>query len=184
MTASLLLEQRSSPTIAEQTELLRELNFGVREGLPRGTSVAAAKQIIAKRLKIPVSEVVDNTETLCDVHKRQILFMQYIRKDIHDEITGTATNVNITNEGQEPSSYSEIEQLPVKILCISHGGFIKAFIKSFCAIEVPEKIQNCSVSRIRVVWKDSASNDFTCIATPADINRIYHYYILQHYLPL
>ena len=46
------------------TTLIREIGFGIRENLPRGTSVMDAKLIYAKNNNMNVKEVLDNCETI------------------------------------------------------------------------------------------------------------------------
>lgn len=62
-----------------------------------------------------------------------------------------------------------------KVLCVSHGGFIKSFLRKFCTgLEIPASMENCSVSTVIVEWPlgSSGGEDFTCSTTTADINKV------------
>jgi broad specificity phosphatase PhoE len=112
------------------THLLRELSFGVRESLPRGTTVAEAKAVVAERQGIPVDQVKDTAESKHEAKLRQHQFLLHLREYA-----------------------AEITAEPATILCVSHGAFIKEFITNFCPFLPPvSKIGNCSVSVIKIAW--------------------------------
>jgi broad specificity phosphatase PhoE len=144
-----------------QTPLLRELSFGVREALPRGTSIPDAKAEVAKRLNIPVSEVIDTVESYASVKVRQAEFLTRLRSC---------------------AAPSHCE--PAKILCVSHGAFIKSLLKHFCPSVPPViKVGNCSLSIIHITWEQSEADMeaavkrakqghylFQCHALPEEVN--------------
>lgn len=171
-TKFILQLQEATPMAAESvhlTPLLRELRFGVREALPRGTSVREARDIVAKAKNISKDEVVDDTETLHEVRIRQQELLERIYKDLfeHDPAVAKVAPGGLAGPGEEEAASptivdsnntlagatSDTSQLPLKVLAVSHGGFIKSFLRHFCAdLEVPEKISNCAVSTVLVEW--------------------------------
>lgn len=54
ITAETILSKSSTTHDLSITPLLRELSFGVREKLPRGTTVVEAKEIVAKQLGLKI----------------------------------------------------------------------------------------------------------------------------------
>ena len=114
-----------------KTKLLREISFGVREELPRGTTLYDAKLLVAERQQIPVSEVIDTAETKEQVHSRQVDFIKQLQH-------------HCMNSNHIPT-----------ILCVSHGAYIRQFLTTFCPmLPVVSKIGNCSVSIVTVTWPD------------------------------
>ena len=114
-----------------RTALLREISFGVREELPRGTTLYDAKLLVAERQQIPVSEVIDTAETKEQVHRRQVDFIKQLQH-------------HCMNSNHIPT-----------ILCVSHGAYIRQFLTTFCPmLPVVSKIGNCSVSIVTVTWPD------------------------------
>ena len=114
-----------------KTKLLREISFGVREELPRGTTLYDAKLLVAERQQIPVSEVIDTAETKEQVHRRQVDFIKQLQH-------------HCMNSNHIPT-----------ILCVSHGAYIRQFLTTFCPmLPVVSKIGNCSVSIVTVTWPD------------------------------
>jgi broad specificity phosphatase PhoE len=59
-----------SPQIIHTSEL-REINFGVREALPRGTTVAGAKAILSKRMGVSEDTIENTAEAPREVADRQ-----------------------------------------------------------------------------------------------------------------
>lgn len=112
-----------------KTKLLREISFGVREELPRGTTLYDAKLLVAERQQIPVSEVIDTAESTEQVHSRQVDFIKQLQH-------------HCMNSNHIPT-----------ILCVSHGAYIRQFLTIFCPmLPVVSKIGNCSVSIVTVSW--------------------------------
>ena len=125
-----------------RTALLREISFGVREELPRGTTVYDAKLLVAERQQIPVSEVIDTAETKEQVHRRQVDFIKQLQH-------------HCMNSNHIPT-----------ILCVSHGAFIRQFLTTFCPmLPVVSKIGNCSVTIVTVSWPDLPTTDTTADST-------------------
>ena len=55
--------KKSDPLRLETTPLVREYRMGIRENLPTGTPIAQCRKIVSDKLGIPISEVVDDSET-------------------------------------------------------------------------------------------------------------------------
>ena len=118
--------------------------------MPRGTSVAKAKQIVAAAKNIDVSEVEDTSESREDLDHRQLESLKFI--------------VRLLSE-TNPAIWQSKEDL--NVLCVSHGGFIRHFLRTWCRIDHVEKITNCSVTRVKV----EVSNDsFVCEADETLLN--------------
>lgn len=135
------------------TKLLREVCFGVREALPRGTSVQEAKTIIAIRESITdISMIHDYAEHDSDVHHRQWLFLNEMLAEL-------STSVNT--------------DIHPKVLVVTHGAFIRLFLKEFCRITGFDKILNCSVTKVCIEINESGSS-FAIKADIADVNNDHH----------
>lgn len=109
------------------------VHFFSREALPRGTSVEKAKQIVAAAKNIPISEVEDTSESRKDLDRRQLESLHFIIQQLSE---------------LDPEVWKSHEDL--NVLCVSHGGFIRHFLRTFCKIDHVDKITNCSVTRIKV----------------------------------
>lgn len=96
--------------------------------MPRGTSVKAAKEIVAAANGITVEAVVDTAESPSQVTTRQHHLMSFVTGQLVAGGDGDIDNV----------------------LMVSHGGFIRHFLKMHCGVPDMEKIANCSITRIRV----------------------------------
>lgn len=150
-TCTLLLsnsQTNSDISRIEVTQLLREISFGVREALPKETTVEQAKIIVAKKLGIPVGEVVDTAEKSIEVRNRQQNFIdKLIELPLNDELNN--------------------------ILLVTHGGYIRAFLRDFCLVQDMEKIKNCSISKIRLkINKSDKTFEFECRRN--DLNVVKH----------
>jgi broad specificity phosphatase PhoE len=131
----------------KKVELLREINFGCREGLPRTTTLEEAISIKAQAQNIPIEEYIDTSEKAGDVKSRQVEFLKMIYRDHIKESNGGETVFNI--------------------LCVSHGAYIKRFLRNFVDIQV-EKIKNCALSVIDIEYE--SMNKYVCTAVPNLIN--------------
>ena len=192
--------------------LLREMNFGVKEMLPRETTFEAAIQIVALREGIKCEDVVDLAETNVELKIRQHRFLS---ETVFPELVaqGFPSNNNspeppsIPSDGNEKAGNEEINSLLTrdsgnpKILCISHGGFIRRFLLNYCDLEYVAssdnesypgasilssvfgikatkliRLSNCSVSVVTVEWPLGAlqGEDYVCCASADDVNIISH----------
>jgi broad specificity phosphatase PhoE len=112
-----------------QEGLVKEKAFGLMERLPRGTDLQEAKVIVAERDGISVDEVESKyppAETQEQMKVRQDAFVR-----------------NLTRQNLPPDS---------KVLVVSHGAYIKAFVSNMCSIPIDEveRIKNCSVTGIHI----------------------------------
>lgn len=174
-TTSLLL---SCSTVTEyqeehilRSEWLREINFGVREGLSRDYNSETAKVEYARRNNLSVEDVIDTAETLDSVRTRQYNFVLQL---LHDHAKEASDGSNGNDEVLSMPSSSAAESINThdyKVLCVSHGGYIKQFLKNFCVLPATEKIANCSVSIVTIEWADvTKPHEFTCTTTPDRVN--------------
>ena len=135
------------------TKKLRELNFGVREALPRGTTVKQAKEILAKRANASIHDVIDTAERPEDVFRRQADFLQTLREDF---------------------SFIDCDSSkPTKVLCMTHGGFIKSLLRGHCKVQTPDKIKNCAVSIVSMQWNKSDIDKFNLTVDTKNVNVVY-----------
>lgn len=139
-TTKIILAQQSARTMNDdsikQTPLLRELSFGVREGLSRSLTTKECVAEVARRRNIPVADVFDAAESVSSVLQRQAEFLARLKY--------------FCLEAKQSQSDNE----PLKVLCVAHGGFIGHFLRNFCPTLVREKpkIGNCSLSIITIDW--------------------------------
>ena len=199
--------------------LLREMNFGVLEMLPRNTSFETAIQIVAARQGIKFEDVVDEAETNAEVKIRQkkfiteTLFSELVAQGFPRQSTdAAATSATVSSSTIEVDDRvkSEVEEFILsrksdnpKILCVSHGGFIRRFLSNFCDLDyvtVGEsnpypgssilssvfgikgtkliRLSNCSISVVTIEWPsggvDNMPGNFVCKAFGEEVNIIRH----------
>lgn len=97
--------------------------------------------LIDCRLNCSLDEVIDATESISDVIHRQKTFLQTLLRDLH-----------LKSDSNEPP----IARDPT--LVVTHGRFIKIFLKSFCSVEV-EEICNCSATTVQIILSKVTSNE-------------------------
>jgi broad specificity phosphatase PhoE len=138
-TASLIMENDSSSLNndkdVEPCDLLKEICFGIRESLPRGTTIHEAIKIVAQKKNIKEENVIDNAETPEELHSRQGKFITKILDDLKPLL-----------------STKDVE--PVKILAVSHGGFIKQFFNNYTNVQGTITIDNCSINNMMITIDD------------------------------
>jgi len=117
-TCKLLLSQsKTNPNaIVEENKLLREFCFGVREELPKETTIEEARIIVAKKLGILPEDVIDTAESFEQMKARQQIFINKIIEDV----------LNNNNNNNNNNT--------INILTVSQGGYIKYFIKEFFSV--------------------------------------------------
>lgn len=121
------------------TDLLRELNFGVREGLLRGLSVDEAKQIISKRDNLAIETIIDSSESNKSASKRVVRFLDLVAND---------------TDGASVK----------KILVLSHGAYLRNLLNKF--VELPnkvEKLANCSITHLQLQIDPGAPPSFQTV---------------------
>mmetsp|Transcript_12217 Transcript_12217/g.11051 ORF Transcript_12217/g.11051 Transcript_12217/m.11051 type:complete len:235 (-) Transcript_12217:34-738(-) len=154
---SIIVFSKSSQDLPLNTDsLLREINFGVLEGLPRNTKLEEAKKIISKRDGIPIEDIDDISESRDDVVIRQRNFIDNIYKELE-------------SESLQSNNPNEVH----KVLVISHGGYIKLFIKSLCNFPRVNTICNGSITRV-IVDKNQATGEYQYIINENEINCYEH----------
>jgi broad specificity phosphatase PhoE len=134
----------------EACELLREINFGVLESLPRGTSVEEGIRVRAERLGLRLEEVRDHREAPHEVEQRHGRLLEFIAARAL-QATGTSSTHphNMTTDNSTATGPSVPAPRHVKVLCVSHGGFIRSFITR--RVGVPcESVPNCSFTEVEV----------------------------------
>lgn len=150
---------RSESMTVVQTELIRELNFGVRESMPGGLSLKEAKVIFAKKNGIAVTDVIDTSESDADVSIRQIKFLQTVKEEFLSR------------------SISKDINRPWRVLCMTHGGFIRRFLRFQCRYPAPDSIKNCSVSVLSMELETSEGSDsydkYSLAAEEDKVNLVY-----------
>jgi broad specificity phosphatase PhoE len=155
-TTEILLSKSSVHDVRDfqTSSLLREISFGVRERLPRETTVEEAKRIVSEREGIPIDQVVDSAESFEDLIARQKKFFVEV---LHPELKSCS-----------------VDSGAPKILCVAHGGFIKRMLKYFTK-KVVEGISNCSITILKIEWKDPSNpEDFVVTVEDDKINMISH----------
>lgn len=139
-----------------RTHLLRECRFGILEELKKGTTIEEAKQMLSMRLQIPVESIVDSSESQEELHQRQLLFLHKALDDIEQG----EKFLNANND--------------VKILCVTHGAFIRGFLDSKLGLVIPSGgVKNCSISIVRVKRDTSGHLEFFA-RDPSDLNNDNH----------
>ena len=150
------------------SHLLRELRFGVREQLPRGTSPEAAKAQVAARLGIAEGAVVDSAESPDELAQRQELFL-------HDALDGLwegggggeGPNPNPTPNQGGGDGVGGADG-PPRVLCVSHGAFIRGLLERALGVMIPS-IKNCSVSVV-TVRREGGRLFFSCDASELNMD--------------
>lgn len=105
--------------------------------------------------------ITDTAEAPRDLAERQLRLLRSIRKDI---------------QGKETLLSSErgIDKAPFKVLCVTHGGFIKSLLREHCKFSPPSKIDNCSVSIVSMFWDACESvDDFTLSVDEKNVNTTF-----------
>ena len=185
---------------------LREVNFGVKEMLPRETTFEAAVEIVALREGIRREDVVDLTETSSELKIRQHRFLTETLYPELKSICNEAASSTTAVPTSDPTLKGELdgiigrESSNPKILCVSHGGFIRRFLSNYCDLDYvlsPEndnypgasilssvfgirsskliRLSNCSISVVTVEWAEGALEDgYVCTASAENVNIISH----------
>jgi broad specificity phosphatase PhoE len=156
-------------------ELLREMAFGVREMLPRATTIQEAIKIVALRENISIGDVVDTSETLQQLTERQVKFLSEILHPFFN--TDNLSSSSVTNSGKSAISKNTIytaEGERPRVLCVSHGGFIRKFLSSFCSSRL-DSIGNCSISVVTVEWSSDSPLSYICTEGDECTNITDHY---------
>lgn len=137
--------------------------------------MAEVRQIKSRQFNIPEHQLTDTAETPESAKARQHLFLKQLYRDLrhhqreHHSTSDVASTVTFTGENQAIAN-NHSEHVP-KIAVVSHGGFIKLFLRHYCNYHSSEKIDNCSASIITVSWlEDGNEESYQCIIDPTQIN--------------
>lgn len=137
---------------SEESQLLREINFGIRENLPSHVTSDEAKDIVAAKLGVHRDSVVDHAESSEQIISRQTEFFKSL--------------------GSRLSAIPSDECKIFKVLCVSHGGFIRHILNHHCNLGL-HSIGNCSINIIELIWDDPA--DTTAVSIyPIQIEGMSH----------
>lgn len=113
---------------------MREINFGIREGHHKSLSTDEVKALISARDQVHIDSIKDHAETPVEIYQRQEEFLQLLLNTLQNEA-----------EKERERFY-----IP-KLLCVSHGGFIKSFLKHYLNIDI-KAINNCSITVVDITW--------------------------------
>jgi broad specificity phosphatase PhoE len=150
---------------------LRELSFGVREGLSRSLNREQALEVKAKQFNIPKEEVVDTAETPLDAKMRQFLFLKQLHSDHIEEFLSLSQQTNLETNLEDDSKTDSTTNFEKHIACVSHGGYIRYFLKFYCNDTYSQKIKNCGTSIITITWTDvNDPESFVCEAQEHEVN--------------
>lgn len=167
-TAKLLLSKSTKPNQnIVLSDSIREIAYGVREGLSRKLTVAEAREEYARKNNLKVEDVVDTAEPTERVKNRQKDFVSQVLQDYLKE--NPADNHSF-NDGN-PSNDSIFKPRNVPILCVSHGGYIKLFLRTYCEFPIEKSLGNCSVSIVTIEWDDIGEpTKFKCTTSADRVN--------------
>lgn len=132
-TLALVQEQRLQQLVNVQemiTPIIREVNFGIREGLQKDVSVEEARRQLSAKSGVAEDSIIDHGESEDQVRERQKDFLIQLR-DVCASLPAT--------EG------------PIKVLCMTHGGFIRRFLNNFSEVVV-DAVPNCSITTIHLTY--------------------------------
>lgn len=166
-TLDLLQEKRQKPLDLDVhfTSSVREVNFGIREGLPKGTSVEEARVLISQQTGQAAESVEDSAKSEMAVLERQKVFLA----ELHATLAVSASSLSCS----VPLSQSS----PVKVLCVSHGGFIKRFLANFANVIV-DAVPNCSITTVHIEFLGEKSRG-TPLCRVLDVCEQPHLHPLQ-----
>ena len=147
--------------------VVREVNFGIREGLPKGITVEEARCLWSKKHGVAVETVSDPAESEAEVLMRQRAFLGVLRSAAVSARPGSGS----LPQQQEQEQQEERQHLqPVKVLCVSHGGFIRRFLSNFTDAVPVDSIPNCSITTLRIAYrKEEESSDWAPICRAMDV---------------
>ena len=133
----------------EEVDILRERGAGVLEGQYVSTTIEEAKRYVAEKTGISIQQV-DNSayESEADVCRRQKELINFIK-------------------GRKFRNGA-------KILCISHGAYIRLFLKHNCSTPIETFVDNCSLTCVRLLTS-TVGDGYTCI--PQIVNDTDHLYV-------
>ncbi len=132
------------------SHLVREVSYGIFEGLPNHLTIDEVKSIRATERGVEEHEIDDDREPMENVLERQDKFINMVFEDIQ-----------ALDTSDEPKN----------ILCVSHGGYIKRFLEQKCGVKLKKKISNCSISMVTVTRNPDGS---FCFHSTPDLVDLSH----------
>jgi len=138
------------------TSLVREVSYGIFESLPILLGLDEVKELRAKERGVTVDEIIDDRESKESVLARQQSFLTMMMTELDHSLSAEEA-ATTTRE--------------INVLCVSHGGYIKRFLRKHCGIDLTDKIENCSTSVIRIT-KSIETNQIVCVASKDEVNLL------------
>ena len=173
--AAILCSNFVSSLNSEQTALLRETCFGLREGLPRSYSLEEASKIVAVQRgwdEARWKELDNGVESEEAIQQRILLALHFIHQRVCQYIA---------SDYQSNNTAISQDQI-VRVLIVSHGGFIKKILKLFTDPSIVlHSLHNGSISIVNMkldMSKNISSSDDIkvfqkCISVnPLEINMV------------
>lgn len=145
-------ESPSSLPPVQTTNLVREVSYGIFESLPILLDLEQVKELRAKERGVTAEEIVDDRESKESVLARQQTFLSMMMTELTSSLSGEEA------EGE------------VNVLCLSHGGYIKRFLKEHCGLDLQDKIENCSTSVIRIAV--NKNGQIVCRTSKDEVNLL------------
>jgi broad specificity phosphatase PhoE len=161
LSKSIYCDSSSHSIALETTPLVREYCLGIRENLPSGTPLEECREIVSKKLGIKPSEVVDGQESEVDMFARQKAFVDFLIAKVSEKLEGLKGEVDVDSAGSEKEN--------VKVLLVSHSGFIRSFLVNICEYPQRVRLRNCSISKVRIRKEGS---DLSYHIDPSEINYV------------
>lgn len=121
--------RKCQPNIIIQSNVLREISFGIREELHVDTTMDEARRIVAAKQGIAPEDVDDLAETDDSLLQRHRGLLELIR-----------------------STYTRPQQ---HVLCVTHGGFIRSLLRNLIPGTQDQKIENCGLTVVRAQWDNN-----------------------------
>ena len=126
------------------------IGFMCRNGLPVGYTVQQAKEFLASQAGVDINSIVDSAETTEQVKCRQSALLDMIKSSLLLEPIESDTNPD------HPMTAGAHQR---RVLLVSHGGFIKSFLRDHCHHAFPGKIRNGSVTIVNVEVREDGRFD-------------------------
>jgi broad specificity phosphatase PhoE len=137
----------SSTLPISSTPLVREINFGIREGLHVDWNTQTCREHLAKESNVSPESILDYAETDVDLFKRHTGLLDMIK--------------------------SQASADTQHVLCVTHGGFIRSFLRHLIPSIVDQKIENCSITVVRAKWNAESKEPHLALE-PSQYNYIEH----------
>jgi len=128
---------------------IREMYAGVYEGLPRGTAHRKAVKIKAKEAGISVKEFgaqEREMESGADLKARAAAFFGWVESELLTHLSEARELAQLAPAG----GFGAEAEGPLRMLVVSHGGFIKSLLDLVTEDGPPGMVRNCSITRLEV----------------------------------